>query len=261
MRQQRWLDLLKDYDCEIRYHPGKANVVADTLSRKEREKVTRIHSLQMIVTFDLFDRIKVAQLEASKEENWKSERITSYISYLEDDSRGIKTRQGRIYIPFRSNVKELLLKEAHKSKYSIHPGAKKMYLDLKRNYWWSGMKRDCVNYHASIKMPPYEMLYGRKCRTPVCWDEVGSRELASTDVVLATTEKIEIIRERLKEAIGGKCMPIKEEDQLSSMLETSSCSRSCECLFSLDPMLELMLAYLLCLFKGPSGVEKGKEKD
>nr|GEX15627.1 putative reverse transcriptase domain-containing protein [Tanacetum cinerariifolium] len=56
------------------------------------------------------------------------------------------------------------------------------------------------SYHASIKMPPYEMLYERKCRTPVCWDEVGSRELASTDVVLTTTEKIEIIRERLKEA-------------------------------------------------------------
>ncbi|GKB28039.1 putative reverse transcriptase domain-containing protein [Tanacetum coccineum] len=56
------------------------------------------------------------------------------------------------------------------------------------------------SYHASIKMPPYEMLYGRRCRTSVCWDEVGSRELASTDVVLATTEKIETIRERLKAA-------------------------------------------------------------
>nr|GEW01490.1 putative nucleotidyltransferase, ribonuclease H [Tanacetum cinerariifolium] len=56
------------------------------------------------------------------------------------------------------------------------------------------------SYHTSIKMPHYEMLYGRKCRTPVYWDEVGSRELASTDVVLATTEKIGIIRERLKEA-------------------------------------------------------------
>ncbi|GJV51945.1 putative reverse transcriptase domain-containing protein [Tanacetum coccineum] len=56
------------------------------------------------------------------------------------------------------------------------------------------------SYHASIKMHPYEMLYGRICRTPVCWDEVGCRELASTDVVLATIEKIETIRERLKAA-------------------------------------------------------------
>ncbi|GJT25439.1 putative reverse transcriptase domain-containing protein [Tanacetum coccineum] len=144
MRQRSWLDLLKDYDCKIRYHPGKANVVADALSRKEREKVIRIHSLRMIVTSDLFDKIKVAQVEALKEENWKSERITSYISHLEEDSRGIKTQQGRIYIPFQSDVKKLLLDEAHKSKYSIHPGATKMYLDLKINYWWLRMKRDCV---------------------------------------------------------------------------------------------------------------------
>ncbi|GJR94315.1 putative reverse transcriptase domain-containing protein [Tanacetum coccineum] len=132
---RRWLDLLKDYDCEIRYHLGKANVVADALSQKQREKVTRIHSLRMIITSDLFDRIKAAQVEGLKEENLKNECITSYIPHLEDDSRGIKTRQGRIYIPFRSNVKELLLEEAHKSKYSIHPGATKIYLDLKKNYW------------------------------------------------------------------------------------------------------------------------------
>ncbi|GJV18948.1 putative reverse transcriptase domain-containing protein [Tanacetum coccineum] len=54
------------------------------------------------------------------------------------------------------------------------------------------------SYHSSIKMPPYEMLYGRKCQTLVCWEEVGSRELSSTDVVLATTEKIVTIREMLK---------------------------------------------------------------
>nr|GFA61720.1 putative reverse transcriptase domain-containing protein [Tanacetum cinerariifolium] len=100
MRQGRWLDLLKDYDCEIPYHLGKANMVADALSRKEREKVTIIHSLRMIVTSDLFERIKVAQVEVLKEENWKSERITSYIPHFKDDSRGIKIRQGRIYIPF-----------------------------------------------------------------------------------------------------------------------------------------------------------------
>nr|GEZ32580.1 hypothetical protein [Tanacetum cinerariifolium] len=90
----------------------------------------------MIVTSDLFDKIKVAQVEALKEENWKSELITSYISNFKEDSRGIKTLQERIYIPFESDVKKLLLEEAHKSKYSIHPRATKMYRDLKRNYWW-----------------------------------------------------------------------------------------------------------------------------
>nr|GEX92229.1 putative reverse transcriptase domain-containing protein [Tanacetum cinerariifolium] len=99
-RQRTWLDLLKSYDCEIRYHSGKANVAADALSRKEREKVMKIHSLRMIITFDLFDKIKAAQVKASKEENWKSEPITPYIPHLKDDSRGVKTRQGRTYIPF-----------------------------------------------------------------------------------------------------------------------------------------------------------------
>nr|GEX26621.1 hypothetical protein [Tanacetum cinerariifolium] len=98
MRQRRWLDLLKDYDCEI--YPSKENVVTDALSRKEREKVMRIYSLRMIITSDLFDKIKAAQVEALKEENWKSERITSYIPHFEDECRGVKTRHERIYIPF-----------------------------------------------------------------------------------------------------------------------------------------------------------------
>ncbi|GKB44109.1 putative reverse transcriptase domain-containing protein [Tanacetum coccineum] len=225
----------------------------DSRQLKNHEENYPTHDLEFAaVVFALKIRrhyLYVAQVEALKEENWKSERITSCISLFEEDSRWIKTRQGIIYIPFQSDVKKLLLEEAHKLKYSIHPGAVKMYLDLKRNYCWpeelgtklhtstafhpqtdgqsertiqtlEDMLRACVidfggnwddhlplvefaynnSYHTSIKMPPYEMLYGRRCRTPVCWDEVGSRELASTDVVLATTEKIETIRERLNAA-------------------------------------------------------------
>ncbi|XP_071708620.1 uncharacterized protein [Rutidosis leptorrhynchoides] len=56
------------------------------------------------------------------------------------------------------------------------------------------------SYHASIGMPPYEMLYGRKCRTPICWGEIGEKEVGGSDLVLKTNEKIEIIRERLKAA-------------------------------------------------------------
>ncbi|GKA98282.1 putative reverse transcriptase domain-containing protein [Tanacetum coccineum] len=64
MRQRRWLDLLSDYDCEIRYHPGKANVVADALSRKERIKPLRVRALVMTIGLDLSKQILNAQTEA-----------------------------------------------------------------------------------------------------------------------------------------------------------------------------------------------------
>ncbi|GJS61696.1 putative reverse transcriptase domain-containing protein [Tanacetum coccineum] len=66
MRQRRWLELLSDYDCEIRYHPGKANVVADALSRKERVKPLRVRALVMTIGLDLPKRILEAQIEARK---------------------------------------------------------------------------------------------------------------------------------------------------------------------------------------------------
>ncbi|GJU01266.1 putative reverse transcriptase domain-containing protein [Tanacetum coccineum] len=75
MRQRRWLELLSDYDCEIRYHPGKANVVADALSRKERIKPLRVWALVMTIGLDLPKRILEAQIEARKPENLKSEDV------------------------------------------------------------------------------------------------------------------------------------------------------------------------------------------
>ncbi|GJX81191.1 hypothetical protein Tco_0329340, partial [Tanacetum coccineum] len=75
MRQCRWIELLSDYDCEIRYHPGKGNVVADALSRKEREKLIRVRALVMTVYLDLSERILKAQTEAMKEDNVKAENL------------------------------------------------------------------------------------------------------------------------------------------------------------------------------------------
>ncbi|GJR33198.1 putative reverse transcriptase domain-containing protein [Tanacetum coccineum] len=74
MRQRRWIELLSDYDCEIRYHPGKANVVADALSRKDREPI-RVRSLVMTVHTNLLERILNAQTEAMKEENVKAKNL------------------------------------------------------------------------------------------------------------------------------------------------------------------------------------------
>nr|GEX25453.1 hypothetical protein [Tanacetum cinerariifolium] len=75
MRQRQWIELLSDYDCEICYHPGKANVVADALSRKEREKPIKVRALVMTVHTDLFERILKAQTEAIKKENVKAENL------------------------------------------------------------------------------------------------------------------------------------------------------------------------------------------
>lgn len=75
MRQRRWLELLSDYDCEIRYHPGKANVVADALSRKERIRPLRVRSLGLTIRSPLSSQILEVQAEALKEGNRPNEKM------------------------------------------------------------------------------------------------------------------------------------------------------------------------------------------
>nr|GFD02050.1 retrotransposon protein, putative, Ty3-gypsy subclass [Tanacetum cinerariifolium] len=112
----------------------------------------------------------------------------------------------------------------------------KMYHDLKQHFWWSGMKRDeamfvsrclicqqvkiehqqasgnwddyiCLvefaynnSWHASIKCAPFEMLYGRKCRASICWDQVGKRVIEGPEMIEVTNEKVAVAKEKLKEA-------------------------------------------------------------
>nr|GEV34713.1 hypothetical protein [Tanacetum cinerariifolium] len=108
MQQHRWIELFSDYDCGIRYHLGKANVVADALSRKERVKPKRVRAMNMALQSSIKDRILSAQEEAV------------------DVSVG--------------------LQKAHKLKYYVHLGADKMYYDLRDRYWWPGMKKDIAEY-------------------------------------------------------------------------------------------------------------------
>ncbi|GKB06513.1 putative reverse transcriptase domain-containing protein [Tanacetum coccineum] len=106
MSQRRWINLFSDYEYEIRYHPGKANVVADALSRKERVKPRRLRAMAMTIQ----SRVKEMILAAQRD------------------------------------VRMVILNEAYKSRYSVHPGADKMYHDLRDMYWWPGMKRYIAIY-------------------------------------------------------------------------------------------------------------------
>ncbi|KAK2443611.1 hypothetical protein QL285_014700 [Trifolium repens] len=388
MRQRRWMEYLKDFDFNLNYHPGKANVVADALSRKTlyasellmqqcglyekfrdlnlnviyRKSGIRINKIE--VSCELRPRIVQAQqddVELQKRVNHPEFSVAT---------DGAILYEGRLCVPQNDELKRLILEEAHKSGFSIHPGSTKMYHDLKENYWWPNMKaeiaefvsrcivcqqvkiehqkpggplqpldipewkwehitmdfvgglprnqqgqdsiwvivdrltksahfipvkstykapqyaaifmeqivrlhgvplsivsdrdpiftsrfwkafqsamgtrlkmstshhpqtdgqsertiqtledmlRACVledggswsnhlhliefaynnSYHASIGMAPYEALYGRKCRTPLCWTEVGDRNFLGPDIVQETTLKIKSIRDKLKVA-------------------------------------------------------------
>ncbi|GJS27722.1 putative reverse transcriptase domain-containing protein [Tanacetum coccineum] len=143
MRQRRWIELFSDYDCEIRYHPGKANVVADALSRKERVKPKRVRDMNMTLQSSIKDRILTAQKEVVDECAGLQKGLDEMI---EQRSDGTLYYLDRIWVPLKGEVRTLIMDEAHKSKYSVHPGADKMYYDLRDMYWWSGMKKDIAEY-------------------------------------------------------------------------------------------------------------------
>ncbi|GJW30634.1 putative reverse transcriptase domain-containing protein [Tanacetum coccineum] len=234
MRQRRWIELFSDYDCEIRYHHGKANVVADALSRKEREASNESAGLQKGLD-EMIGR-----------------RSDGALYYLD-----------RIWVPLKGDVRTLIMDEAHKSKYSIHQGADKMYYNLRDRYWWPRMKKDIAVYvmgmiqsgvimdrltksahflpmREDYKMDRFwqsmqEALGTRldmitayhpqndsqsmltiqtledmlracvldfggswKCRSPIMWAEAGEGHLIGLELVHETTEKISQIKDRLK---------------------------------------------------------------
>jgi hypothetical protein len=170
LRQWIWLELIQDYDLGINYHPGKANVVADALSR--RSHVNMLATRELLLEFcKEFEKLNLGWVSSTEvvtmkvdstleQDIWKGQLEDAKIQQIKEhikeekalgfnvDEQGTLWYKRRLCVPKVKEIRELILHEAHDSTYSIHPGSTKMYHDLQSRYWWYGMKRAIAEYVA-----------------------------------------------------------------------------------------------------------------
>ena len=165
------MELIKDYDCIIDYHPGKANVVADALSRKGKAVMGDIETaeqgnvrelkrmgIQLSVGLEgsllahmkirsvLRDKVLEVQLADEGVRKIKEKIKQGKELFLQVLPGGLVARGKRVYVPENKTLKGEILKEAHESRFATHPGSTKMYRDLREYYWWPNMKKEIAEY-------------------------------------------------------------------------------------------------------------------
>jgi hypothetical protein len=164
MRQQRWLELIKDYELEVHYHLGKANIVADALSCKAHcnyllavPLTGEESSIRVLLDLSLYNitlapilREEIITAQKNDEGMAHLRRRLSEgdpkVNCFHEDAEGILWFKDRLVVPKKESLKKKILDEAHTSRYSIHPGSTMMYHDLRQQFWWTRMKHEVARY-------------------------------------------------------------------------------------------------------------------
>ncbi|WVZ70563.1 hypothetical protein U9M48_019222 [Paspalum notatum var. saurae] len=249
MRQRRWLELIKDYDIEIHYHPGKANMVADALSRKSYANMALGFQMPHELCEE-FESLSLGFLHHTTAAAFEAEEIRELLKigkapHFREDEQGTLWHKNRICVPNVDSIRKLILSEAHDTAYFIHPGSTKMYYDLKERFWWYGMKHavaeyvaicdtcqrvkaehqrpagllqslkygtswdKCLpyaefsynnSYQASLKKSSFEAMYGKRCRTPLFWNQIGEKQVFGPEIIQDAGQQLRIVQENLRVA-------------------------------------------------------------
>ncbi|GJS02633.1 putative reverse transcriptase domain-containing protein, partial [Tanacetum coccineum] len=259
MRQRRWIELFSDYECEIRYHPGKVNVVADALSRKERVKPRRVRAMAMTIQSGVRGMILAAQGEAFKQENVLAEKLHGLDQQMERKEDESLYFMDRIWVPLAGGVRMIIMDEAHKTKdiatyvskcitcskvkaehqrpsgllqqpkipewkwdkitmdfitklpktKSVHDTIwvivdrltkSAHFLAMREDYSTERLAKLYINEIVARHGVPLLIISDRDGRYPVLWEEIGKSSLIGPELVQETTDKVVLIKEKLKAA-------------------------------------------------------------